>query len=180
MTTPNPPAEESSISIVNTLSIMIVVGYMAAMPMWMFFPPSAKPEILAIINQMMGAWGMAFGTVIAFHLGSSRTSKDAQDATRSTLSQMTNTVATAAATEATKATTAAVVAGAAPPVAPTSPTVTPPFTTPPTTEVLDEAKAWSEAVDANTVTAFEAYLLKFPASVHAVEAKARITALKNP
>lgn len=87
---------ESSFSIINALSILIISGYTVAMPMWMWWPPvGVPPEILAIINQMMGAWGMAFGTVIAFHLGSSRSSKDAASATRETIQTLSNGITAA-------------------------------------------------------------------------------------
>lgn len=97
---------ESAFSIVNSLSLLIVGAYIAAMPMWMWWPPEVKPEVLAIINQMMGAWGIAFGTVLAYHLGSSRTAKDANASNRDALSTMTGAAATTA-------NTAAAVAGQA-------------------------------------------------------------------
>lgn len=149
---------ESGINIVNTLSLLIVGGYMVAMPLWMWWPPEVKPEVLAIINQMMGAWSIAFGGVLQYHFGSSRSSKDAQQATRDTLSTLSSTVATTAQT-------AAVVAASGAPVPAAIP---------------DEQRAWDEAVTANTKVAFESYIQRFPAGAHVVEANSRIAALSNP
>ena len=146
--------QESSFSIVNTLSIIIVVAYLGDILVWMWYPPTVAPEVLAIINQMMGGLQMAFAAVIGYHIGSSKSSKDAQQATRETLS-------TLATTAATTASTAAVVAGV----------VVPPIDSP------DDVKAWNEAVAANTRVAFEGYLTKYPTGVRAPDAKARIAAL---
>ena len=89
------PKPESGVNIVNSLSILIVVGYALLMPLWIFYPPKGVSEgILAIINQMMGAWGMAFGTCIAYHLGSSKGTKEAQQ----TVTALASTAATTAAT----------------------------------------------------------------------------------
>jgi hypothetical protein len=111
---PAPLPEETSspaLSIVNSLSLLVVFSYMLLMPLWIFYPPIGVPDgVLAIINQMMGAWGMAFATVIAFHLGSSKGAKDAQDAQRKTVSSLSHSVASTAATAATAATTAATAA----------------------------------------------------------------------
>lgn len=73
-------ASAPAVTIVNTISLMIVGAYMAMMPLWMFYPPKGAPEVLAIINQMMGAWSMAFAAVIGFHLGSSKESQTKGDA----------------------------------------------------------------------------------------------------
>ncbi len=107
-----PSQDEPAISIVNTISLIVVFGYLSFMPLWMFHPPKGTESVLAIINQMMGAWGYAFAAVIGYHLGSSKSSKEAQRANRETM-------ATLATTAATAATTAAVVAGV--PVAPLVP-----------------------------------------------------------
>ena len=102
---------ESPFSIINALSILIILGYTVAMPMWMWRPPSGvPPEILAIINQMMGAWGMAFGTVIQFHLGSSRSSKDAAATTRETMQTLSTSMAAAIPAAAPQTAAAAIVA----------------------------------------------------------------------
>ena len=98
---------DSSFSIVNTLSILIVFGYMVLMPLWMFFPPQVTAETLAILNQMMGAWGYAFAAVIGFHIGSSKGAKEAAQTTRDTVATLATTAATAATTAATVAATAA-------------------------------------------------------------------------
>lgn len=158
--------QDSSFNIVNTLSILIIMSYMVLMPLWVFYPPIGVPEgVLAIINQMMGAWGMAFGTVIAFHLGSSKGAKEAAQATRDTVNTLSSTVASTAATAATTANTAATIAaGTGSGIA----------------NGVVEAQAWNDAVTANTVDAFNAYLAKFPSGVHMVEAKARLAALQNP
>lgn len=117
----------SSFSIVNVLSLIIVISYITWVPLWMFFPPTGvMPETLAIINQMMGAHGMAFATVIAFHIGSSRSAKDAQESNRETLSNLssnvgtgtgTSRVITAAATLAAEVAAPPAAAVAAPPAA---------------------------------------------------------------
>lgn len=154
--------EESSFSIVNFLSIMVVLGYLAFMPLWMFFPPeNVKPEVLAIINQMMGAWGYAFAAVIGYHLGSSKGAKDAAVSNREALSKMSDTVASTAATAATVAGTAAAAAGVP-------------------TNGAAETAAWNAAATANTADAFESYVAKFPTGVHAADARTRAAALRNP
>ncbi len=105
---PEEPSSSPALSIVNSLSLLVVFSYMLLMPLWIFYPPIGVPDgVLAIINQMMGAWGMAFATVIAFHLGSSKGAKDAQDAQRKTVSALSSSVASTAATAATAATVAA-------------------------------------------------------------------------
>lgn len=108
-----PRQDEPALSIVNTLSLIIVLAYLAAIPLWMFQPPIVPPEVLAIINQQMGGLQMAFAAVIGYHIGSSKGAKDAQAANRETMSTLATTAATAA-------TTAAVVAGVAPPPVPAS------------------------------------------------------------
>lgn len=154
--------QQSSFSIVNSLSLLIVVGFMGLMPLWMFFPPIGVPDgVLAIINQMMGAWGMAFATVVAFHLGSSKGAKEAAQTQRDTVATLATTAATAANTAATVAATAA---GVAPPISPA-------------TNGADEIKTWNEAAEANTRAAFEGYLAKYPNGVRAPDAKARIAQL---
>lgn len=103
------PAKEDSVTIVNTISIIVVFGYIAWMPLWMFFPPSkVPPEVLAILNNMIGAWGYAFAAVIGFHIGNTKTGKDAQVSNRDTIRTLANTASTVA-------TTAAVVAAPPPP-----------------------------------------------------------------
>ena len=109
---------ETGINIVNTLSLLVIAGYMIAMPMWMWWPPEVKPEVLAIINQMMGAWSIAFGGVLQYHMGSSRGAKEAAAAQRDTLSQMTSSVTAAATATGTGAGT--------PPVTPPPLTPAPP------------------------------------------------------
>lgn len=102
---------ESTFSIVNALSILIVSGYTVAMPMWMWAPPKeVPPEILAIINQMMGAWSIAFGTVLNFHLGSSRSSKDAATAAHETMQTLSTSMAAAMPTAAPPPSPAVVIA----------------------------------------------------------------------
>lgn len=49
-----------------------------------------------------------------------------------------------------------------------------------TPNVNEEAKAWDEAVAENTKAVLEAYIQKFPAGSHVVEANGRIAALSNP
>lgn len=167
----NPEPNETSFSIVNALSILIVIGYMAAMPMWMWRPPSGvAPEILAIINQMMGAWGMAFGTVIAYHLGSSRSSKDAAKATRDTLSTLSTSVAaTVASNAAAPSTNGAAPPGPAPGTVETRTTTT---VAPAAAQRPTEAQAWEAALAANTNEAYRDYLRDFPTGAHAQEAVA--------
>lgn len=110
-----------SFSIVNTLSLLIALGYIAAVPLWMFYPPTnIPPETLAIINQMMGAFGMAFATVINFHIGSSRSSKDKDDAQNQVITNLTGTgngKITPAVVAAAQAAAPAAAAEAAPPAA---------------------------------------------------------------
>lgn len=168
--------QPSSFSIVNALSLLIVLGFMGLMPLWMFFPPLGVPDgVLAIINQMMGAWGMAFATVVAFHLGSSKGAKEAQQMQRETVATLSSTVASTASTAATTANTAATTANTAASVAANAAGQAPPV--PPATNGADEIKTWNEAVAANTKAAFEAYLAKYPNGVRAPDAKARIAQL---
>lgn len=49
-----------------------------------------------------------------------------------------------------------------------------------TTNGAAETQAWTEATAANTIDAFNGYVAKFPAGVHAAEAQARIVGLQNP
>lgn len=96
--------KEDSVTIVNTISIIVVCGYIAWMPLWMFFPPSkVPPEVLAILNNMIGAWGYAFAAVIGFHIGNTKTGKDNAAANQSTIKTLANTASTAASTAATMA-----------------------------------------------------------------------------
>lgn len=107
----------AAFSIVNTISIMIVVGYIAAVPLWMWYPPTGvPPETLAIINQMMGAFGMAFATIINFHVGSSRGSKDKDDAQNEALKTL-SSGPPAAVQAAAEAAAPVAAAAAAPPAA---------------------------------------------------------------
>ena len=110
--------KEWGFNIVNMLSLLIILGYMVAMPMWMWWPPEVKPEVLAIINQMMGAWGMAFATVVAFHLGSSKGAKDAAASTRKQVDALSTTVASTAAAAAVSNGAPKVSAAPVPPAAP--------------------------------------------------------------
>jgi hypothetical protein len=114
---------ESGVSIVNTLSIIIVLAFIGMVPLWMWFPPMASEGVLAIINMLVGALATAFATVIAYHFGSSRSTKELGAANRDALTTMANTAQT---TATTAATTAATVAARA--TAPTPPTPTPPAT----------------------------------------------------
>lgn len=156
--------KESGFNIVNTISLLVVFGYLSFMPLWMFYPPKVTAETLAILNQMMGAWGYAFAAVIGFHIGSSKGAKENAQTTRDTVQTLATTAATAANTAATVATTAAVTAGVPPPA-------------PPATNGADEIKTWNEAAAANTRAAFEGYLAKYPNGVRAPDAKARLAQL---
>lgn len=100
--------DEASVTIVNTISIIVLLAYVSFMPLWMFYPPKVSAETLAILNQMMGAWGYAFAAVIGFHLGSSKTAKDAAAGNRDTIKSMASTAA------ASTAAVASAIAGAAP------------------------------------------------------------------
>jgi dolichol kinase len=155
--------QESGLNIVNTISLIVVFGYLSFMPLWMFYPPKVTAETLAILNQMMGAWGYAFAAVIGFHIGSSKGAKEAAQTTRDTVATLTSTVATTAATAATVAATASGTGTGAPVVPPAN--------------GADEIKTWNEAAAANTREAFEAYLAKYPNGVRAPDAKTRIAAL---
>lgn len=96
--------KEDSVTIVNTISLIIVVGYIAWMPLWMFFPPSkVPPEVLAILNNMIGAWGYAFAAVVGYHISNTATGKAAQATNRETIKTLANTASTAASTAATMA-----------------------------------------------------------------------------
>ena len=92
--------KESGLNIINTISLIVVFGYLSFMPLWMFYPPKVTAETLAILNQMMGAWGYAFAAVIGFHIGSSKGAKEAAQTTRDTVATLTSTVATTANTAA--------------------------------------------------------------------------------
>ena len=153
--------KDSGLNIVNTLSLMVVLAYIGAMPLWMWWPPEVKPEVLAIINQMMGGWAAMIATIIAYHFGSSKGAKDAADAQKDTVDKLSTTVATTATTAATVAATAI---GVSPPVAPMSPG----------TNGADEIKTWNDAVAADTKEAFEGYLAKYPTGVRAPDAKAKV------
>lgn len=115
-----PRHDETSFSIVNTISVIVILAYVSFLPLWMFFPPKGTESVLAIINQMMGAWGYAFAAVIGYHLGSSRSSKDAQAANRETMTTLATTVATGANTAASIA-AAVPIAPVAPPPGPSAP-----------------------------------------------------------
>lgn len=111
----HPEKKEDSVTIVNTISVIVVIGYIAWMPLWMFFPPSkVPPEVLAILNNMIGAWGYAFAAVIGYHIGNTKTGKDSSAANRETIKSL-------AATASTAASTAAAIASAPVPAAPALP-----------------------------------------------------------
>lgn len=110
--------EEPAISIVNTLSIVIVIGFLGMIPLWMWFPPMTSEGVLAIINMLIGSLVTAFATVVAYHFGSSRTTKDLGAANREAMTTMASTAATVA-------NTAAQVAAVAAPIVPVPPVVPP-------------------------------------------------------
>lgn len=115
---PPAPRRDGAVTIVNTLSLTIVCAYIGMMPLWMIFPPKVQPEVLAILNQMMGAWGYAFAAVIGYHLGSTKGAREAQADNREAMKTL---ATTAANTAAAAATVAAVVPIPPPPPDPNAP-----------------------------------------------------------
>lgn len=157
------------IDVQKVLAIVVPLTFIAEVACWQWIMPakldSSTREMLSGLLGLHAGWA---AMIVGYYFNSSASSAKKDEI-----------IARSTPVEAARDTATTIMAAAAN-SAPKTPPVVPPFTTPPTTEVLDEAKSWSDAVDANTVLAFEGYLLKFPASVHAVEAKARIVALQNP
>ncbi len=107
-------AQESSFSIVNAISVIVVIGFFVVIAtVQIIIPDNASAQVQSITNMLIGALIASFTTVIGYHFGSSRGAKDAAAANR-------DLAATTAATAATvAATAAAVIPGATPaPAAP--------------------------------------------------------------
>jgi ABC-type Fe3+-siderophore transport system permease subunit len=65
----------------SSLALAIVGAFVTVIFVLIFFPPSGiPPEILAIVNMLVGALSAKFSTVVDFNFGSSQGSKDKDDA----------------------------------------------------------------------------------------------------
>lgn len=63
----------------NALSIIIVVAFIALIFVWIFYPPQGDSNTYSMLNILIGFLGAAFGTVVQYHLGSSKGSEDKTD-----------------------------------------------------------------------------------------------------
>ncbi|MDB5612068.1 MAG: hypothetical protein JWP25_8968 [Bradyrhizobium sp.] len=70
---------KGSLTIQNALSIIIVVSFVTLIFVWIFFPPAGDSNTYSMLNILIGFLGAAFGTVVQFHLGSSKGSEDKTD-----------------------------------------------------------------------------------------------------
>lgn len=62
-------------SIQNTLSLVLVGGFIGALGYWMVHPPGEfSPTAGTVINMLLGALVAKFTTVIDYHFGSSKSS----------------------------------------------------------------------------------------------------------
>ncbi len=76
---PVPPPAKSAITFVNALSVIIVGAFVSVIFTLMFVPVTSDPASQAVVNQLVGVLQGAFATVVAFHLGSSKSSEDKTD-----------------------------------------------------------------------------------------------------
>lgn len=64
--------------------MIVPAAYIGIVVLWLLHPPDAKPEVLSVLNTMIGILGAAMGVVISFFFGSNSGSK-AKDDTISTM-----------------------------------------------------------------------------------------------
>ena len=62
-----------------TLAVLVPMSFVALIACWMFFPPQGAPEVLAVLNTLMGALGAATTAIIGFYFGSSKGSEAKSD-----------------------------------------------------------------------------------------------------
>lgn len=73
----------------SSLALAIVGAFVTVIFVLIFFPPSGiPPEILAIVNMLVGALSAKFSTVVDFNFGSSQGSKDKDDAQNALVQKM--------------------------------------------------------------------------------------------
>lgn len=78
----------------SSLALAIVGAFVTVIFVLIFFPPSGiPPEILAIVNMLVGALSAKFSTVVDFNFGSSQGSKDKDDAQNALVKNMAPVVA---------------------------------------------------------------------------------------
>ncbi len=63
-------------TIQNAVSIIVSLAFVSVILILLFFPPKGDPSSYAILNTLIGVLAAAFGTVVQFHLGSSKGSED--------------------------------------------------------------------------------------------------------
>jgi uncharacterized membrane protein YeaQ/YmgE (transglycosylase-associated protein family) len=73
------PSTKPSMTVQNILSIIIVVSFVGLIFVWIFFPPKGDSSTYSMLNILIGFLGAAFGTVVQYHLGSSKGSDDKND-----------------------------------------------------------------------------------------------------
>ena len=63
----------------NTISVLIVLGFIGLIYVWMFYPPKGDPSTFSMLNVLIGALAAQFVAVIQYHIGSSKGSDDKND-----------------------------------------------------------------------------------------------------
>lgn len=77
--TPAPQPAKPSMTIQNSLSLIITLSFVGLIFVWIFFPPKGDPNTYSLLTTLIGFLGAAFGTVVQYHLGSSKGSDDKND-----------------------------------------------------------------------------------------------------
>lgn len=70
---------KGSLTIQNTLSVIVTCAFIGLIYVWIFFPPKGDPAAYALLNILIGALGTQFVTVMQYHFGSSKGSEDKTD-----------------------------------------------------------------------------------------------------
>lgn len=70
------PAAKPAVTIQNAVSLIIVLAFVGLIFVWIFFPPKGDPATYSLLTTLIGFLGAAFGTVVQYHLGSSKGSED--------------------------------------------------------------------------------------------------------
>ena len=70
------PPPKPSWTIQDALSIIITISFVGLIFVWILFPPKGDPNTYSLLTTMIGFLGAAFGTVVQYHLGSSKGSDD--------------------------------------------------------------------------------------------------------
>ncbi len=73
------PQTKTSMTIQNALSLIITLSFVGLIFVWIFFPPKGDPNTYSLLTTLIGFLGAAFGTVVQYHLGSSKGSDDKND-----------------------------------------------------------------------------------------------------